>query len=175
MSQSTTFYRLSASAFDRLKNTRPTPDFDYAVARDYVCLQGSFMGLEFVLAKGRGEAETGLLAELFSPSQTLGDADLDSLPPEELGMAYERMIHYLAPERITAINDLLSRISEADIHSQYDAAELNRNDIYPYVWHSDNTPDKAFNEHKLTEDLGLIQSLFQQARKENDYIVVFTG
>lgn len=76
---------------------------------------------------------------------------------------------------IANLDNLLDRISEEDIHLKYDPKELNDNGIYPEIWHIDNSPDKAYNERHILEDLQELKTIIKQANNENDYIFVFAG
>jgi hypothetical protein len=81
----------------------------------------------------------------------------------------------LNPQIISTIHGFLNNISIVDIHSNYDANELNQNGVYPELWHNDNSTDMAFNERQLSEDLIELKTLIGQATEQNDYILVFIG
>lgn len=76
---------------------------------------------------------------------------------------------------VSKINSLIRNISEADIHSRYDARQLNNNGIYPEVWHNDNSPNQVYNERHIVEDFKELKSIVNKADNDKDYILVFVG
>jgi len=149
--------------------------FDIAYAKSHATFQGSIMGLEYILSKGQDDSTSELVREIFNPKQLLGGQDLNSLTPEEQLAFYEsgRFISYLDKTAISKLNDFLDKVSEVDIHSQYNATELNNNGIYPEIWHDDNSPGQAYNKRQILDDLKELKTIFNQAAKQGDYILVF--
>jgi Domain of unknown function (DUF1877) len=116
-------------------------------------------------------------ATLFNPTQSLGGQDIEKLSPEEQMEFYENggFIRYLDTTIISKLNKLLDTFSEADIQSKYDADELNDNEIYPEVWHNDNSPDQVYNQRHIIEDFTELKTIIKQSNQNNDYIFVFFG
>lgn len=76
---------------------------------------------------------------------------------------------------ISKLNDFIVTVSQTDIHLKYDAKEFNENDIYPEVWHNDNSPDQAYNERHILEDFEKLKTIIIQADQEKDFIFVYVG
>jgi hypothetical protein len=176
MSQSATLYRISPDTFGQLVKS-DNPKFDIASAKSHVIFQGSFMGLEYILSKGQDASTIELVREIFNPRLSLGGQDFSSLTPEEQFEFYESggSISYLDMTSIRKLNNFLEKVSETDIQSKYDAQELNDNRIYPEVWHNDNSPDQAYKQPHILEDLEELKAIVNQADKQGDYIFVFVG
>jgi hypothetical protein len=177
MSQAATLYRVSQDAFEQLNKPHNKQRFDTNSAKSYSVFDGSFMALEYILSKGKDHTTIELIKEIFNPKQALGGQEIERLPPEEQFEFYESglFIPYQDPPTISKLNEFIGNISQADIHSNYDAKELNDNGIYPGVWHNDNSPDKAYNERQLLEDLEELKTIVNLANTEKDYIFVFVG
>lgn len=177
MSQSATLYRVSQEVFNRLEKSGGKERFEISSAKSYTIFQGSFMGLEYILSKGQDAATAGLISEIFNPKQSLGEKAFANMTPEEQFEFYEngRLIPFLDTTTILKIKNLLDEVSEADIHFRYDADELNNNDVYPRIWHKENSPNPGFNKLQLLEDFAALKRILKQAGEEQDYIFVFVG
>ena len=178
MSQSATLYRISRDTFKRFAKSDNKQQFDIvSISKSYSTFQGSFVGLEYILSKGQDISTTEFINQIFNPKQSLGGQDIESLTPEEQFELHEseNFIPYLDTATISNINDLLNKVSKTEIHSKYDAEELNQNEIYPSIWHTDNSPDQIFNERQILEDLAELKTIFKQANDDEDYILVFIG
>ncbi len=139
--------------------------------------EGSFLGLAFVLAKGKPAATQDLVAKIFSPNDTLGEDELAHASPEAVFDAYEggHLIPFLTPTLIRRLHRVLEPVTEAELRAQYDAQELNEQGIYPCVWHTDDSPKKAYNARHLVQDLVNLKSIIRHAAKAEHYILVFVG
>ncbi len=177
MSQSATFYSISQKTFDQLEKLGDEQPFHPAIAKDYLTFQGSFMGFEYVLSKGKDDSTTEIINELFNPKKFLGRRNTEDMIAEEQFNLYEggNLIPYLDPVTISRVDDFLDMISAADVQSNYDADELNRNGIYPELWHNDNSPNQVFNERQLSGDLSALKIFIKLAKKERNIILVFIG
>jgi len=177
MSQSATLYRISQYNFEQLERSHGNKHFEIGSSKSYATFQGSFMGLEFILAKKRDTSTIDLVNEIFNPKNVLGQQEFDSLLPEEKFEFYEngKLIPYLNTATIARLNDFLNKVSETDIHLNYDAKELNANGIYPGVWHNDNSENMAYNKRDILEGLIDLKAIVSQAEKEKDFILVFIG
>jgi len=118
-----------------------------------------------------------LVSEIFTPKRAIGELEFNILPPEEKWEMYERgdYIPYLDPTTISQFANLLDNILENDIKNKCDPKELNDNDIYPKVWHNNNSLDYSFNERHILEDFVELKKLFKVADKEKNYIIVYIG
>jgi hypothetical protein len=141
MSQSATLYRISEDTFEQLKSSDSARRFKTSSAKNYTTFQGSFMGLEYVLSKGQDQQITELMGEIFNPKEHLGGGDFENLTHEEQFKLYESgsIIPYLSIATVAKINDLLNQVTQANFEANYNANELNKNGIYPCVWHNDNS------------------------------------
>jgi hypothetical protein len=176
MSQSATLYRISQDLFKKLKTNRNLA-FEISTAKSYSTFESSFIGLEYVIAKGQNAATIELLKEIFEPNQALGLEELKGSTAEEQFALYESgcFIPYLDSNSISEIDKLLDTISEDTVHLNYDSKELNSNGIYPRVWHDNNSPELVINKRQLIEDLAELKIIFKDAANAGDYILVFVG
>lgn len=171
MGQSITLYRISKDTFERLKNGE---NFKTSSAKSYSIFNGSFMGLEFLLSKGQDKDTRQLITEIFAPSLSISEENKEQIFIDEPLEGFEEdIISYLENLKITQINNILEKVSEAEFRSRYNPKELNNNYIYPSVWHNDNSQDQAFNERHLAEDFSSLKKIFKHATEEQDYILVF--
>ena len=180
MGQAASLYRMSNEAFEKLKKEEKKDNFDFNAHSRYVTtFEGSFMALEYILAKGQDHSVKELISEIFSPKQSFGGLDLSgATTDDEIDLLLKNSsisIPYLEPPTISKINDFLDIISEAEIHSKYDAKELNENGIYPWVWHDDNASNKVYNQRQIIEDTTALKSIFKKSCEAKDYILVFIG
>lgn len=177
MSQTATLYRISGDIFEQLKTSGNARKFKIDTAKSYETFAGSFMALEYLLSKGKDQTTADLFKQIFDPTEILGKAELERLPPEEQFEFYESgsLIPYLHPDTIMKINSQLEKITGADIEAIYDADELNRGDIYPSVWHNNNSPDLAYNKRQLIEDFTALKKIYQEATGNRDFLLVFVG
>ena len=154
MSQTATLYRISSDTFEQLVESGNNREFDITSVKDQATFQGSFMGLEFILSKGKDASTTQLIREVFNPRLILGGQDFTSLTPEEQFEFYESesVISYLDPTTISKLNTFLDKVTDDDIRTRFNSEELNENGIYPEVWHNDNSPDQAFNLRHMFKD-----------------------
>lgn len=135
------------------------------------------MALEYILSKGRNQSTIELVIEIFNPTQAIGGQDFDEFAAiEDFDLAEIAFsTPYIGMATIAGINAFHDKISTADIANLFDAAELNKQGIYPEVWHNDNSPDQAFNVRHMMEDIEELKSLVGQAAEVQDYIMVYGG
>jgi len=177
MSQSATLYRVSGTFFQQLEQS-PERHFDTAAAKDHVLFQGSFMGLEYVLAKNENAATVSLVHAIFNPQQMLGSEVLESSVSMEGQIEFFEvplLYPYHTPQQIAQLHAFLETVSGEDIRARYNAEELNKNDVYPSAWHTDEAPGKAYNIQQLQTDLEALKTIVRQANEAKDYIFVFIG
>lgn len=117
MSQPAGLYSISKTTFKQLENAGNQRWFDIASAKNHATFQGTFMGLEFILSKGRDSSAVAQVEEIFNPKQSLGERESENLTHEEQFKYYENvaLIRYLNMETITKLNEFLYNVSEADI------------------------------------------------------------
>jgi len=171
MSLIATIYRISDETFENLTG------WDWQEAKSIDAFVGSFMGLEYLLAKGADEAATQLFGTIFNPTLFVGPPNWQSLSFDAQMALYSdrKMIFYLDPAGIAAIDRLLENVTEQKAQERYSAEEWNAQDIYPKAWHHHEAPDAAFNRTHLLHDLARLKQLFRAAAAEGDYLVVYTG
>jgi hypothetical protein len=180
MGQAATLCRISSEKFIELQkmdnkvhfnpfpNSKPSPTFE-----------GSFMALEFILSKGRQSFEVELIAEIFNPKSMFGgysgllNCETDDEIEAFLMSDDNYCIPYIDKNKIDQINQVLNGINEIDIYNNYDSQELNENGIYPRVWHDDNSENLAFNRRQILTDFAELKTVFQEAHREKDYILVY--
>jgi hypothetical protein len=174
LSQSATLYRISEDDFLQLKNSQDRRNANI-VAKSYSNFQGSFCGgIEFVLSKGKDSETIELINQIFTPREGLGKEEFDGLSDEETFDFIEsgNFIPYHDHITIFNINNFLVSISKTTVQENYDSKELNEKGVYPYIWHDDTSPDKAYNERHIIEDVEQLKNIFKEADAEQDYIIV---
>lgn len=74
------------------------------------------------------------------------------------------------------IFSFLNNIRSKDFQQLFDFEELNKEGIYPYdVWNNETGNEFAFNVRHMTEQFIELKILFEQAAKEEDYVLSFVG
>ncbi len=177
MSQSATLYRISFDTFCILNKVPNAEAFNINSTKGYHSFQGSFMGLEYILSKTQDISAIPLLKQIFNPSSVMGSDSFQHINSDEHLESYEGVepISYLDPVIIAKLDSILDSISDNTIDYNYNAEELNQKNIYPAIWHNDDSPDQVFNKRQILEDARLLKSLIKEAHKEKDYILVFVG
>lgn len=177
MSQSATLYRVSETFFQQLAQSKER-HFDTAAAKDHVLFQGSFMGLEYVLAKNEYAATASLLHALFHPKHMLGSEVLESSVSMEGQIEFFEvplLYPYHTPDFIAQLHAFLETVSAEDIRARYNAEELNNNNVYPSAWHANEAPGMAYNVQQLQTDLAALKTIIREANEAGDYVFVLIG
>jgi hypothetical protein len=180
MSQSSSFYSIAPDDFFAIAKSEDK-DLDLTpFIKAYCTLEGSAMGLEFTLVKGLDEESLVLIEEIFNPSQSFGGADfshidIDTIDPEALESMImdDASVYYLTPATVGSIAALLENINESTIATNYNAGDLNDNDIYPGMWYTDESASPAYNKQHLIKDYTLLKTFLQNAAAEKDYIITY--
>lgn len=173
MGQSASIYRVSADDFELLKKSKNRKDYRLLeLSKDSSIFQGSFMGIEFILAKNQNEKTKRILFEIFYPSDSLGEEKLEDMDEYDSG----NHIPFLDNSKVEQINEIIQKITDKVIIERYSSTELNSNGIYPSgAWHDDNSENKVFNLRQTIEDITEIKKIFKSANENNDYLLVFVG
>jgi len=177
MSQSVTLYRILKTDFEENRSDQQQL---ISLAKGFATFEQSFLGLDFVLKKGEDDSTQKVLDEIFNPVSTGENGtepNFDNLNDEELDDLFleENLFSHLPTDKVRAINSKLEKLTKEDIAARFNPEELNENDIYPSVWHSDNSPEQAFNSKHILEDFEQLKSLFSQASEKKEYILQFIG
>ncbi|PMD90214.1 hypothetical protein BWI97_24210 [Siphonobacter sp. BAB-5405] len=183
MGQSLSLYTLDTSNFEQLHASKGQDKAAMAEAKFSLLLQKTFMGLEYVLLKGRSEDEKEILQWLFTPDQFITPYDFKNVDPESLSDeetadywdAVERMIPYLSPDQIKTIHQVLQTIPVDHIRQNFNAQELNEENIYPWAWADSDDPNVAYTARELSENLEGLKATFQQADEQQAYILCYIG
>jgi hypothetical protein len=175
MSQSATLYRVSKDTFKHLKESAGQQQFEISSAKDYALFQGSFMGLEYVLSKGQDDSTIELVNKIFTPNQSFGVEDFDSLTSDEKFEFYENLVFYLDSDTISKLCIFLTSMTEIEVQAKFDADELNENGIYPNQWNNDDSLDVAFGKRQIIQDFKELKAVITKADQEQDYIFVYVG
>ena len=178
MNQSATLYRITKENFQVIEKMEPRHIKPAELTDGNVTFSGSFMGLEFILTKGLDEDGRELIGEIFNPIHYIGPTDtnifnLDS--DEEQLWESENAAGYLSPIKVKKIHALLSNIQESQVAENFDADELNANQIYPSCWHNNEDADLAFNRRQILEDFVSLQNFFRSATESNYYVLSYLG
>lgn len=182
MNQSACFYSVASNDFLTIQKSQDK-NLDLAPYIKASCiLEGTFMGLEFTMVKGRNEETTSLIEEIFNPSESYGgadfsDIDIDKIDPEELEamVMNDASIYFLAPGTISEISEALDSVTETEIAANYDAFELNENDVYPGVWQTEEANSLTFNRQHIVKDFCSLKDFLKKAKTERDFIITYMG
>ena len=144
--------------------------------KDSFYIENSFLGLQFILTKGLGNS----LDKIFDGDDYLCSVDYESedfkkLSFDERFEIFENTCQesYLSPERIAELDKLTKGIKQTYLKKWYDSDELNRNQIYPEVWHDDETEDKVYNLEDLKKCfIKWREFISKVAKNKTDYIII---
>jgi hypothetical protein len=177
MSQSATYYRISKAGFDELADQSRQIPFDIQKAKGNITLQGTFIALVYLLAKGQGKQIGAIMKEISNPSNTLGEIDFSDLSFEETAayLQNNQLVPFIDPERLKKLNDHLNKYDENGLRRLYNPDELNEAGIYPDCWHNDDSEGLAFNFNHIVGDFKSLKELFRLANEHQDKILVFIG
>ncbi|MEN8122706.1 MAG: DUF1877 family protein [Bacteroidota bacterium] len=178
MGLSVSYFHLSKESFFEVKEkilNKGRVDIEkYSIEHFYI--EKSFFGLEFILMKGLGHLFEGI----FAPKTSICSINFESENFKKLSVDEQFELFdsipqesYMSPDRILEIFDQLNELKPHKIDEWYDFEELNKNKIYPEIWHNDNSENKAFNARDLKENLiELKEFLKKVTQKRNSYIIV---
>jgi len=177
MSQSATLYRITTEQFyliERMETRHVKPT---ELSDAYVTFQGSFMGLEAVLAKNLDRDSQELLVEIFNPVHYIGPADSNVFPSEEEEEYWEQdeSVGYLPVKKVKKVAAVLRSINPDAVATNYNAAELNEDQVYPGCWQADDAPEATFNKRQIVEDFLRLQAFFREAAENENYVLSYVG
>ncbi len=175
MGQSATLYRINKNTFEQLCQdpVRFKPD----LAEGRAVFEQNFQGLIFLLNKVVSAVDHSLINEIFYPNDFLGSKeDVDALNGSDgLSFSEQEPIGYLKLEKVMAISDFLYHIDKEQLLHTYDPEEFNRHEVYPRVWHNNESADQAFNKRHLAEGFDELVKLFGEAVDNKNLILAFVG
>lgn len=171
-----TLYLVSNTAFEYLERV-PDKTKVPVIAYDSESFVRIYEGLEFLLNKFITGDDKGLIYEIFSPEEYIGESPdenpFKSPTPDELDEFEANAVYYLDPEKIARIDYLLSELDPAEVLGAYSPAEFNNNGVYPEVWHGDESEGQFFNQTHLSHALKRLTDFFGRAISNNDHIITF--
>jgi hypothetical protein len=179
MSQNASLYRVDQAGLSYIADNLENFGIEQ-VEKGHETFQQSFEALHFLLAKNQEQDATDLITQIFYPGKYLGEEpDFENFDfenaPEDFDFGNDPVVYH-DPEKTELIANFLDGISIDHFRTLFDADELNENGIYPQgAWNNDTSEDTVFNTAHLTEDLVKLKRLFEEAKKEKDYILVFIG
>jgi len=176
MGQSSTLYEINKSDFSRIEND--TSLFKPDISKSYEIFEQNFSGIEFILKKTVDKKMTEKIDGIFNPKQCLGEpVDYENIDFTQIDFSEieDNSINYLNPELIKEINTVLNSISTNEFIDKYNSTELNKNGIYPEVWHDDESDDQAFNKRHIAEGIEQLKSILNRTEENENYIFVFSG
>lgn len=165
MGKSASLYEVNSENFDSLKID--SFSFENQMASDFELFDKNFEGLIFILKKCLPD-QSRLLEELFYGTSYLGELTND---PDSV----KKIVPYHSQKKVKEFNDLLNSIEKDTFLSNYDSTELNQNEIYPNMWHDDESVDYGFNQIDLGNVFDALCRIFHQAATNNNYILCFIG
>ena len=186
MGQSLSLYKVSRQDFENViadkTNVPKLPSLSY----DSTFIDKSFQGLEYVMKKCVTEDKYQLISELFYPNNSISDRDydldeneIDNLSEEEYNNYFSWLekgfFLYLTPLKVKELDSLLATINTIAFSDNFNADEMNEQNIYPWNWNNDTAEDSAFNKRHLTEDFVTVKDFFEKAVLEDCYIISSVG
>jgi hypothetical protein len=141
-------------------------------------LEQNAFGIEFILKKILDSKQHGIVENLFHPEDYLGEKpdyenmDFDQVVFNEFD---DNSIGFLAPSQILEMDNLLRIITSNGLEKSYDSSELNASGVYPEIWHDNESNDQAFNKRHIAEGIGQLKSILERAKRNGNYIFVFSS
>jgi Domain of unknown function (DUF1877) len=182
MSSSATLYRISNETFSILEQMDDRSHFvPYENAKSYITFDPPILTcLEFILSINQDEITKDLISTICAPIFAFGNIDFSTMTDEQkldffLNTDLSSIVSYLDKKTVSSISKLLNSQTEQSVVQNYDADELNSNNVYPCIWRNDYSFDYAFNIRQVLEGFGRLKSFFQKAHDEKDYILVYIG
>ncbi|NMH28244.1 DUF1877 family protein [Flavobacterium silvaticum] len=176
MSQSVNLYQIDAVEFRKFSANQEAYDFKFDDTNSAVFDQ-NYEGLNFLLETYFAGEFPESLEEVFYPTEFVGEEiefdALDFEDPEDFPES--TATYFLKPEVISHANKILESLDADDVLRLYDADSFNKNDIYPTVWHTNESPDQAFNKRHLAEGFDLLKKTLADADSKGNYILYFIG
>lgn len=176
MGQSSTFYEIKKTDFNKIKNEVSL--FKIQETESMETLEQNAFGVEFILKKLFNTKHHEIIEQIFNPKEFLGEKpDYENMNFDEIDFSEitDNSISYLEPDQIVKIDNLLNSISNSEIGEKYNSSELNSNGVYPEVWHDDESDDQAFNKRHICEGYEQLKSIFNRANENENYIFIFSG
>lgn len=177
MGQTATLYRIDKNDFPKIQEH--PENVRSIVSKGDVSFQKTFEGFRFVLSKGQNQANTELVQQIFYPITYVGEEiefdklDIDNLPDD---FNFEsNAVYYNDPARVTEIASFLDYISIDKLNELFNAAELNKEGIYPELWNTKTEEDIAFNINHMSQEFEEMKAFFSKAQEEGDYVLNFIG
>ncbi len=176
MGQSSTFYEIKKTDFDKIKD-KPSL-FKISETESLETLEQNAFGIEFILKKILDSKHHGTVEQIFCPKDFLGEKpdyeniDFNQVVLDELA---DNSIGYIAPDKIAEIDNLLQTLTVNGLEKNYNSSELNSNGIYPEVWHDDESNNQAFNKRHIVEGIEQLKAIFGRAKRNRNYLFVFPG
>jgi len=174
MSQSVNLYQISKNNFEEFSKNYEYFNFDFS-ENDSSIFDQNFEGLIYLFSSYYNQQLPESLDKFFYPQNFIGkeidfsEIDFDNFEdfPESTST------YFIDPTTIGQVNSILVTIENNKILDFYNADNFNLNDIYPGVWHNDESEDQAFNKKHLEEGLQLLKETIFQANTNENYILFF--
>ena len=176
MSQNASLFSIEEKTFHKLKDERGTKELVH-LSNEHVTFHQTHEGLTFVLSKGQTEDLLDLVTEIFYPLLSFGKSveleTIDTISIDEDDLDTNEPVFYHSARKVTQISKLLNTIDEETFLVNFDADEMNSEDVYPGTWNSNANGRSPFNQVHLAEDFRKLKLFFEQAAGEGCYILVF--
>jgi hypothetical protein len=176
MSHSVNLHRLSRAEFEKLSSNKETYKFNFSDETSSVFDQ-NFEGLRFLFLTYYQNHLPAVLEKIFSPEEYIGEEidynDFDFSSLNDILTATP--LYFISPNSAAEADEELRRVDNLKLLRGFDAAHFNANDVYPKIWHHNETEDEAFNRRHLEEGLDLLRQTISTARETDSYIIYFTN
>jgi hypothetical protein len=176
MGETATLYEITKTEF--LKIQKDISLFNIEESESMETLDQNVLAIEFILKKLFDIKYHEIINQIFTPIDFFGEKpDFKNLNFEEVDLfdLEDNSISYLTPEQILRITNLLNSITKGEIQEKYNSSELNKNGIYPRIWHDQESFNQSFNKRHIYEGFEQLVSIFNRANNNKNYIFVFNG
>lgn len=175
MSLSVNLYQINKTNFNEFSKNYESYNLEFN-ENNCSIFEQNYEGLIFLFSTYYNQELPESLEKLFYPQDFIGqEIDFSTIDFDNMeDFPESTSTHYLNPDDIIEINETLNTIDNESILNFYDADNFNANDIYPSVWHNDESEDQAFNKRHLEEGLQLLKETISKAKENQNYILFFS-
>jgi hypothetical protein len=118
----------------------------------------SWDGILFLLTGQNFAHAAGPFVSVFLSGQLIAEA-------QDLGYG---PAHYLLPEQVVEMNELLQNVDAEDLKKNFDPAKMTAAEVYPGIWEEG---DEAFDY--LMDGFATLKTMYAQAAKNGEAMVTF--
>jgi Domain of unknown function (DUF1877) len=148
-------------------------EFNYDAALSSISLEKNYDGIRYLLNKYDFEGIELLGDKIINPHEVLGGPiDFDSLDLEnydDLDKILDQ-ISFISNTDVKMLNSYLKDIDKTKLLDLYHSKELNTNDIYPAIWHDDESEDLGYNRRHIENGFDRLFELYAKVANNSNFI-----